>query len=116
MKLSDIATTTTRVTVSLGGDAEVWVDFRPQAVTPQLIAGMASAEQSGDAGQAALNLAAVVCAVVAGWDLQEDDGRMVELTPDRVAALPLFVLQHVLAATKDAVTVGEAKPATSDVG
>lgn len=116
MKLSDISTTTTRVAVSLGDDVEVWVDFRPQAVTPQLIADMSSAEQSGNAGQAALNLASVVCAVVAGWDLQEDDGQMVELSPGRVAGLPLFVLQHVLAATKDAVAVGEAKPATSDVG
>lgn len=116
MKLSDITGPVTRVTVPLGGST-MWVDFRPSAVTPQFVADIAAAERSGDPGAAALAIPAAVCTIVAAWDLQEDDGvTMVPLTVDRVARLPLPVLQAVMQATQEVATVGEASPATSAVG
>ena len=112
MKLSTVSTQTSRATVEVDGLGSFWVDFRPQAVTPELIATKAAAEKSGDAGAIAAHLAEMVCSVVAGWDLQEDDGDMVALTPERVSRVPVSVLYLVLNASREAVSVGEAKPAT----
>lgn len=116
MKLSTLATRVSRTVVTVGDGAELWVDFRPQAITPELIALVAAAEQSGDAGEIVRSLSATLCAVVAGWDLQEDDGEMVPLTVERLGTIPVAVLYAVLNGTREAVSVGEAKPAASDVG
>lgn len=116
MKLSTVSSRLERTTVDLGGGAQIWVDFRPQAITPQLVAKVAAAEASQDAGAVVASLSATLCAVVAGWDLQEDDDTMVPITPERLSTIPVSVLYSVLAATREAVSVGEPRPATSDGG
>ena len=115
MKLSAVSAKSHRVTVDFGDDDTVWVEFSPQSITPALIAQMSDAETSGNAGAYALRLAEMLCQIVSAWDFQEDDGTtMVPLTVDRVSQMPISVLGAVIASTRETVTVGEPKPATSD--
>lgn len=115
MKLSALTSKTTRIIVNLAGEP-VWVDVRPQAVTTDVITAYTVASNQDDAAAMADLFPRLLCELVAGWDLQEDDGEMVPLTVERVKQLPLNATALILREGMRGVMPGETMPETSDAG
>jgi hypothetical protein len=88
VKLSDLITRRVIVIpVQLLDGVTVQIGFRPDRYTREVEAGIAEAnrEQRFAAGHAALT-AALVCE----WDLVDDDGTPLPVTPEHVAALGMW--------------------------
>jgi hypothetical protein len=113
VRLSHITANRSTVHVPIG-DEKLQVDYRPAVFTPAMEDQLRDL-QAGEGGRVGRRFCELLCQVVSGWDLEEDDGAPVPATPDRMVSLPSQFLSKVLQAIAEDMTAGEA-PAGSGAG
>lgn len=74
------------------------VTYRPSGITPAMQEAIKEAETTGSLRDA---LYGPLCALLAEWDLLEDDGAPIEITPARLRTLPIGILIAVFRAVLD---------------
>jgi hypothetical protein len=94
-KLSEFANkrSTKRLTVEIG-DVAIELSYRPAVVTPRWQKAAAAAKD----GDIDTGLLVPMCQLVAGWDLENDDGTPVPLTPEGLQDIPAQALLAILQA------------------
>lgn len=95
MKLSDLKAATKKLTVPLGGEV-LTISYRPGAIT-------LSAAYSDDIAQ-------VLSQVLAGWDLEDDDGKTYPTTREALMNLPIDFLARVVRAILEDAAPNGMKP------
>ena len=75
------------------GPSAVKVAYRPGAVTPRFQKAVLAAQVAGNLDGSLLE---PLCALIAAWDITDEDGALVEITPAGLEAIPLPVLFAIL--------------------
>ena len=91
VKLSQLQGRTARISVSIG-EVELSLKVRPNAMTPARELEL----QEADGSDAVRSLIEFFCDFVVEWDLTEDDGTVLPITPEVVGSLPSGVMLSVL--------------------
>ena len=121
MKLSELTDRTKRITVTFGSE-ELWVDYRPGALTPAMQDVFVELQERAASGSEADRSVAMVEAtvglvetLVAAWDLT-DGPDPVPVTADVIRSLPVDFLNAVVGAIQESMRPDPPKPVTSDGG
>lgn len=112
MKLSDLTSATKVVTLEYAGNS-IDLTVRTAVITTRFITEMAKFDvpATGAAAVAAQlsEVPAILCRLVAAWDVIGDDGKPFPLEPERVAeTIPLEFMTAVIRAATATSTAGEA--------
>jgi hypothetical protein len=100
----------TRPLVVTFGAADLTLAYRPSAVTPRFQKAVAAAQRDGDLDALILE---PLCRLIANWDLTDEDGTPVALTPDALADLPVPVLVGLMTAIGEDMAPDPLKGAVS---
>lgn len=93
-RLDELVELTRPLVVAFGG-VDLTLSYRPSAVTPRFQKAVAAAQRDGDLDALILD---PLCRLIAEWDLTDEDGTPVALTPDALADLPVPVLVGLMTA------------------
>lgn len=116
MKVSTLKAKIRRLWITVPGedgaeDEKVWVDYRPGALTLEVADDLKEAVASGFDSDSAF---VMVRSVLAGWDLEDDDGSPLGITDEDIKKVPLQFLGLVMQAMEDDSRPNSQRGATSN--
>lgn len=103
MKVSALKAQIRRLWVEVPGEEEgstekIWVDYRPGALTLEVSEELKDAVQSGFETDVAFSL---LRRVLAGWDLQNDEGGQLGVSDAEIKTIPLQFLGKIMQAIEE---------------
>ena len=103
MRLSDVKNRTATVTVEWFGETAQVTGY-PGRITGEFIDRLTQAEQTGDEDEAERSgVYDGVCEVIAEWEVDDDDGSRLTVTPDAAKKLPISLLVEMVQSIQEAV-------------
>lgn len=119
MKVSTLKAKVARIWVEVPGEEEgdpaekVWVDYRPGELTLEVSDELKAAVESGFDSDIAF---VMMRRVLAGWDLQNDDGSQMGTTDKEIKSVPLSFIGLVMQAIEDDARPNPRRGATLEDG
>jgi uncharacterized small protein (DUF1192 family) len=110
LKLSALVANTASVHLDFGAMGDLTVRYRPALINERTLAMLSVGEMNDGAALAEMmaRFNAELCRLIVGWDLTDDAGAAIPLTPDALSALPLTLRVSVLSEIASDLRLGEA--------